>query len=40
VSDGADADLVLVSGNPASDITASRNARVAIKGGVVVHERR
>jgi len=40
VEEGKLADLVLVSGNPASDITATRNIRVVIKGGAVVHERR
>lgn len=40
VEEGKLADLVLVSGNPASDITATRNVRAVIKGGAVVHERR
>jgi imidazolonepropionase-like amidohydrolase len=40
VEEGKLADLVLVSGNPASDITATRNVRTVIKGGAVVHERR
>lgn len=34
------ADILLVAGNPAADITATRNIRMVIKGGVVVHERR
>jgi imidazolonepropionase-like amidohydrolase len=40
VEEGKLTDLVLVSGNPASDITATRNVRTVIKGGAVVHERR
>lgn len=40
VEEGKLADLVLVTGNPATDITATRNVRAVIKGGVVVHERR
>lgn len=34
------ADLVVVAGNPAAEITATRNIRFVIKGGAVVHERR
>ena len=40
VEEGKLADLVLVFGNPVSDITATRNIRAVIKGGVVVYERR
>ncbi len=40
IEEGRLADLVLVSGNPATDITSTRNIRVVIKGGAVVHERR
>jgi imidazolonepropionase-like amidohydrolase len=40
VEEGKLADLVLVSGNPASDIAATCNIRVVIKGGALVHERR
>ena len=35
---GALADLVLVAGDPASDISATRNVRTVLKGGAVVHE--
>jgi imidazolonepropionase-like amidohydrolase len=34
---GALADLVLVAGDPASDISATSNIRMVIKGGAVVH---
>jgi imidazolonepropionase-like amidohydrolase len=38
VAEGVLADLVLVSGGPASDIIATRNIRKVIKGGAIVHE--
>lgn len=34
------ADLVLVSGNPVSDIRATRNVRMVVKGGSIVYEER
>ncbi len=40
VEEGKLADLVLVAGNPARDITTTRNVRVVIKAGAVVYERR
>jgi imidazolonepropionase-like amidohydrolase len=40
VEEGKLADLVLVSGDPSKDISATRNIRVVIKGGTIVHDRR
>jgi imidazolonepropionase-like amidohydrolase len=40
VASGTTSDLVLVAGNPATDITTTRNVRVVIKAGAVVYERR
>ena len=40
VEEGKLADLVLVSGDPSRDISATRNIRVVIKGGTIVHDRR
>jgi imidazolonepropionase-like amidohydrolase len=40
VEEGKLADLVLVSGDPSKEISATRNIRVVIKGGNIVHDRR
>jgi imidazolonepropionase-like amidohydrolase len=38
VTEGSLADLVLLSGDPANQITATKNIRTVIKGGMIVHE--
>ncbi|MGH2397719.1 MAG: amidohydrolase family protein [bacterium] len=38
IGEGKLSDVILVEGNPASDIAATRNVRMVIKGGTVVHD--
>jgi predicted amidohydrolase YtcJ len=40
IEHGKVADLVLVAGDPSKEITATRNIRVVIKDGIIVHDRR
>ena len=40
IEEGKLADLVLVSGDPSKEISATRNIRVVIKHGTIVHDRR